>query len=58
MLRRRGLPAALFLGVAKEDGNKDKFAAHAWLMSGGACLTGETGRPDYCPIAVFETAGA
>lgn len=58
MLRRRRLPAALFLGVAKEEGNKDKFAAHAWLISGGACLTGDAGRTDYSPIAVFETAGA
>ena len=42
MLRLRGLPSTLYLGVAKDgDGGLD---AHAWLRSGDLILTGERGR--------------
>lgn len=38
LLRRRGIPASLRIGVAKDD--VGGFRAHAWLESGGRVLIG------------------
>jgi hypothetical protein len=36
LLRRRGIPADLRIGVRKDEGN---FQAHAWVEAGGAILS-------------------
>ena len=46
MLRRRGVPAAVRLGVATDDG----FAAHAWVEIDGTPLAGAGTR--FAPLAV------
>lgn len=53
LLRRRGLPGTLYLGVAKKDGAADALIAHAWLRCGDAILTGPAGRERYAAIAAF-----
>jgi hypothetical protein len=50
MLKRRGIPSTLHLGVAKED---SRFMAHAWLRSGSFMLTGGAGRQRYTTISTF-----
>lgn len=51
MLRRRNLPATLYLGVAREEG--EALRAHAWLRSGELIVTGEPGMEDFAVIAGF-----
>lgn len=41
MLKRRNLPATVYLGVAKDDHNKLK--AHAWVRCGTIYVTGGNG---------------
>jgi hypothetical protein len=56
MLKRRGIPSTLHLGVAKED---NRFMAHAWLRSGSCILTGGAGRERFTIISTFaEKPGA
>jgi len=43
MLRRRGIPATVRLGLARDEGT-GRLLAHAWLVSGDAVLAG--GDPD------------
>ncbi|EME71274.1 hypothetical protein H261_03728 [Paramagnetospirillum caucaseum] len=52
MLRRRGIPASLLLGVAKESG----LIAHAWLKSGDVFVTGYAGHQTYRVISVFTVS--
>lgn len=42
MLRRRRLQGVLYLGVAREETLPEGMAAHAWLRSGSAVVTGGT----------------
>ena len=47
LLRRRGVPAHITLGVRKEHG---QMAAHAWLRVGEVVVTGEAGLTSYSEI--------
>jgi hypothetical protein len=51
MLKRRGLPAVLFFGVAKDEAGK--MIAHAWLRSGGFFVCGGDGSKRYAVTGVF-----
>ena len=51
MLRRRGVPSTLYLGLAKE-GPAD-LEAHAWLRCGSTVLTGGQTSDVYTVIASF-----
>ena len=51
MLKRRGVPSTLYLGVAKDD--EENFTAHAWVRSGRAILTGAPGHDQYTVVAAF-----
>lgn len=50
MLRRRGIPCALSLGIAK---NEKGITAHAWLRCGDVTLTGANGRDRFTMISTF-----
>jgi hypothetical protein len=50
MLKRRGIPSTLYLGVAKEN---NRLMAHAWLRSGAFMLTGGAGRQRFTIISTF-----
>jgi hypothetical protein len=51
MLRRRGLPSTLYLGVAKDkDAN---LCAHAWLRCGSVILTGREAENRFTVISAF-----
>ncbi len=51
MLRRRGVPSRLYLGMRKNaDG---KLAAHAWLKVGDAALTGGAGHETFTILSAF-----
>lgn len=52
MLRRRGLPSTLYLGVRVE--RKAEFKAHAWLRAGQKILTGRKGSANHKVIATFS----
>jgi hypothetical protein len=51
MLRRRGVPSTLYLGVNKAA--EGEIAAHAWLRCGSRVLTGERALDDFTVIAQF-----
>ena len=51
MLRRRGLPAQVYFGVARDG--KTALEAHAWSICDGVVVTGERGRTRYVQVAVF-----
>jgi hypothetical protein len=54
MLRRRGVPSTLYLGVMKDD--TAGLSAHAWVRSGDVVLTGATGRERFTVISTFTEA--
>jgi len=51
MLRRRGIPATLYLGLAKDDAKQ--LNAHAWLRSGDVILTGREEINRFTVISTF-----
>lgn len=50
MLRRRGIPHAIHIGVRKEDG---RVLGHAWVEVAGRILIGGAARPCFRLIARF-----
>ena len=50
MLRRRGIPSTMYVGMAKEG---DRFIAHAWLVGEGRTLTGAATKV-YATLAAFR----
>ena len=50
MLRIRGVPCQLYLGVARPG---DSVAAHAWLTCGDVFVSGEAGHEGYSVVSVF-----
>jgi hypothetical protein len=50
MLRRRGVPTRLCLGVARNEG---QLAAHAWIEVGPHVLTGAAQCPAFTRLAEF-----
>jgi len=55
MLKRRGLPSTLYLGLAKNGA--DGLQAHAWLRCGERILTGRPGMAGFTVIATFAEEG-
>ena|ERR1019366_5115167 len=55
MLRFRGIPATIALGVAKSEGAPASMIAHAWLSCGGVVITGAAGHEQYRVIAKFSS---
>jgi len=51
LLRARGIPNTLYLGVAR--GADEPIQAHAWLRSGAWYLTGGDGRGRYAVVSMF-----
>ena len=49
VLRRRGRPTRLFLGVRRGAG----LEAHAWLTCAGRMVTGGRGHADFIPVGRF-----
>lgn len=54
MLKRRGIAATLYLGVAKADAKPEQLAAHAWLRCGEAIITGASGHKQFTVVATFS----
>lgn len=52
LLRRRGLPAVLELGV--RTGGPSDLMAHAWLRCGDTDVIGVDNAAEYTPIAAFK----
>lgn len=52
MLRHRGIPSTLYLGVFR-DGH-DGLTAHAWLGVGDMIVTGEHGRERFTVVSTFS----
>ena len=40
MLKRRGIPGTVYLGVMKDENRPVTLAAHAWVRCGSIILTG------------------
>lgn len=51
MLRRRGVPNTLYLGVARDP--SARVQAHAWLRSGGLVVSGADGRERFTVVSTF-----
>lgn len=49
MLRRRGVPCTLYLGVLRNE----KFHAHAWVRAGELVVTGDRGREGFTVVSTF-----
>ena len=58
MLRRRGLPSTLYLGVARDGEAGSGARAHAWLRSGHVVVTGGAGREQFTVVASFADEDA
>jgi hypothetical protein len=54
MLRRRGIPSTMFVGMARDG---DGFVAHAWLVGEGQTVTGG-GQTTYATLAAFHESGS
>ncbi len=54
MLKRRHVAGTLYLGVAKDETNPERLAAHAWLRCGGTIITGREGYRRFTVVAVFS----
>lgn len=50
MLRMRGIPSTLYLGVSLKN---EEMKAHAWVRSGSIIVTGKREMPYYTPVATF-----
>ena len=50
MLRRRGIPSTMYVGMAKRGGD---FIAHAWLVGEGHTVTGAS-TENYATLAAFR----
>jgi hypothetical protein len=55
MLKRRGVPSTLYLGLAKAG--EAQLQAHAWLRCGERILTGWQGMGEFAVIATFAEDG-
>ncbi len=55
MLKCRGVPCTLYLGLAK--GSEAQLQAHAWLQCGERILTGQRGMTGFTVIATFAGDG-
>ncbi len=53
ILRRRGIPAVLHLGVRKA-GASSELEAHAWVTAGDRILTGADECADYTVVAAYS----
>lgn len=51
MLRARGIPNTLYLGVARND--RAAVEAHAWLRSGDVIVTGAAGSSNFTVVSTF-----
>jgi|WetSurMetagenome_2_1015567.scaffolds.fasta_scaffold00105_25 hypothetical protein len=54
MIKRRGIPGTLYLGVMKDGIKPEKLAAHAWLRCGHIILTGARGHRQYTVVSAFS----
>jgi len=54
MLRLRGVPTTLYLGLAKDEAGN--LSAHAWLRCGRRYLTGEKTMDGFTVVAKFAEA--
>jgi hypothetical protein len=54
MLRRRGLPSTLYLGVERVHEGEKWLEAHAWLRSGTDFVTGERHYERFHVLAAFS----
>jgi hypothetical protein len=53
MLRRRGIPSTLYLGVAKLETQPERLIAHAWVGWGERFFIGGDGRQRFTVISTF-----
>lgn len=54
LLRQKGIPGTLYLGVAKDPTSRAPLSAHAWLRCGGEILTGDGARELHKTLSAFR----
>ncbi|MFC1832337.1 lasso peptide biosynthesis B2 protein [Thermodesulfobacteriota bacterium] len=54
MLKKRGIPGVVFIGVRKDDSGEDTLKAHAWSQCGDRIITGHLGHDEFNVISVLE----
>ena len=57
LLGLRGIPYALFLGVRKDETDPAGMAAHAWVCSGRAFITGGQSFGQFTVVGTFISSG-
>lgn len=61
MLRRRGYPSIIVLGVGQNDDtvrNHQRLGAHAWVIHNGLDIAGGTVKSKFSPVAAFGESAA
>jgi len=51
MLRRRGIPAAMYMGVKSSDNSV--LLAHAWVLAGREITNGKSENSEYTPLVII-----
>ncbi len=54
LLKRRNIPATVYLGVMKDESKPEKMAAHAWVRCGRFILTGADGHRRFTVVSTFS----
>jgi hypothetical protein len=54
MLKRRRIPATVYLGLMKDKTTTEKLAAHAWIRCGSIIITGAQGHYQYTVVSTFS----
>ena len=54
MLKRRDIPGLFYLGVAKDEKEKQKMKAHAWSQCGDLIITGGGGHEAFTVVSLFK----
>ncbi|MDS4042511.1 MAG: lasso peptide biosynthesis B2 protein [Candidatus Competibacter sp.] len=57
LLRRRGIPSTLYLGVAKSADQPERLTAHAWVRCGDRNVTGGDGEQRFAVLSTFVGNG-
>ncbi|MCX6183276.1 MAG: lasso peptide biosynthesis B2 protein [Bacteroidetes bacterium] len=54
MLQKYSIPSTIYFGIAKDEDNKSKLKAHAWLKVGDCVVTGRAGHEQYKVVNFYS----
>lgn len=54
LLHQQGIPSTLYFGIGKNDSQKTKLAAHAWLRVGDKIIIGKDGHKTFKVVNYYS----